>query len=159
MISPSSKPPGLRLRLECDFTFVRTAAARVQGFLTENGCEPETSADCELAVVEGCNNAIKHNWPDGRRAPISVEVRLGRREIELRITDHGPGFVWPESVQLPEPEDETGRGLYLIRRLMDSARYVRGTHENTLVLRRRRLPGHTAGHAGPSNRSAGGQFT
>jgi anti-sigma regulatory factor (Ser/Thr protein kinase) len=132
------RSPTLRLSLESDFSQVRAAAEQVQRFLLSHRCGEKARSDCELAVVEGCNNAIKHTFPGARALPVTVEVVVERSEIELRIIDHGPGFAWPGTIELPAPENESGRGLYLIRRLMDSACYVRGDAENILVLRKKR---------------------
>src|SRR5205814_7335212 len=129
--SSECRSPTLRLDLGCDFGHVRTVAQKVQEFLKEHGCEDGPRADCELAVVEVCNNAIKHAYPNGVRRPVLLEVRVEPSQIEMRITDYGPGFIWPESVKLPNPDNESGRGLYLIRVLMDFAAYLRGPKGNT----------------------------
>lgn len=133
----SLDPPMLRLDLGRDLHRVRTAAERVQKFLKSHGCEDGARADCELAVVEGCNNAIKHAYPDSAPGQVVLEVVLHQGQIEMHIIDHGPGFVWPERITLPDPQNESGRGLYLIRVLMDHVDYVRGPTENVLVLRKR----------------------
>jgi len=130
------KPRVLRITLRRDFDVVRAATDRVQQFLRAHGCDDGARADCELAVVEGCNNAIKHAYPKGVSQPVRLEVQVERHQIELRIIDHGPGFIWPESINLPDPENESGRGLYLIRVLMDHAAYYRGRDKNVLVLRK-----------------------
>src|SRR5579864_2693842 len=132
------KSPMLRMNLGCDFSRIRTAAERVRRFLEESGCDDGARADCELAVAEGCNNAIKHAYPNGVQQPVLLEVQVEQKQIELRIIDHGPGFVWPESINLPDPENESGRGLYLIRVLMDYAAYIRGPKQNILLLRKGR---------------------
>lgn len=132
------KPPRLRLDLGRDIQLVRAAAERVQRFLEKYGCEDGARADCELAVVEGCNNAIKHAYPGSVEGVVVLEVLLEEEHIEMRIIDRGPGFVWPETIKLPDPENESGRGLYLIRVLMDSVEYLRGPGENVLRLRKRR---------------------
>jgi anti-sigma regulatory factor (Ser/Thr protein kinase) len=67
-----------------------------------------------------------------------MEVLCDRNEVELRITDHTPGFDWPDRSTLPDPETESGRGLYLIRALMDYANYLRSPGENVLVLKKTR---------------------
>ncbi len=136
----TSKPPLLRMDLGRDIQRVRTAAERVQKFLQSHRCDDGARADCELAVVEGCNNAIKHAYPDSVMGSVVLEVVLEPNHIEMRIIDHGPGFVWPESIHLPDPENESGRGLYLIRVLMDYAVYLRGPKENILLLRKTRFP-------------------
>jgi anti-sigma regulatory factor (Ser/Thr protein kinase) len=67
-----------------------------------------------------------------------MEVLCDVNEVELRITDHTPGFEWPEKPALPDTQSESGRGLYLIRALMDHAHYLRSPGENVLVLRKSR---------------------
>jgi serine/threonine-protein kinase RsbW len=128
------------LTLARDFSQVRAAADQVKAFLLQHGCGETARSDCELAVVEACNNAIKHSLPRAAQEPVILEVLIHQTDIELRITDHGPGFAWPETIELPDAEHESGRGLYLIRLLMDSAEYVRGDGGNVLVLRKKCVP-------------------
>ncbi len=92
--------------------------------------------DCELALVEACNNAIEFAGNGGRQQPVTVDVLCAGNQLELRVTDHTAGFEWPKETRLPERDSERGRGLYLICTLMDEARYLRGAAENVLVLRR-----------------------
>jgi anti-sigma regulatory factor (Ser/Thr protein kinase) len=67
-----------------------------------------------------------------------VEAFCDSCQVEMRITDHTPGFNWPTHAALPDCESESGRGVFLIQSLMDSAHYVRGTGQNVLVLRAKR---------------------
>jgi serine phosphatase RsbU (regulator of sigma subunit)/anti-sigma regulatory factor (Ser/Thr protein kinase) len=134
--SQSSRGVALRLSLACDLTEVRPAVLAVRGFLAENGlAAPELTA-CELALAEGCNNAI--NYARGVAQPIEIEVTCSSAKVELRVNDHTPGFDWPGRVELPEPESERGRGLYLIQSLMDGADYYRGAGRNSLWMRKNR---------------------
>jgi hypothetical protein len=74
-----------------------------------------------------------------RRLRPSVEALVTPREIELRVQDFTPGFNLPERVPPPSPMEERGRGLFLIQSVMDEVIYVRGRHENVLIMRKRRL--------------------
>src|SRR5512147_1691417 len=114
-------PPGLRVRLACDLGQVREAASSVRQFLIGQGCAEADVLDCELALVEACNNAIKYAPAEARTLPVAVEVSCSAAEIELRVSDHTAGFDWPEQVTLPDPDSESGRGLYLIHSVVDSA--------------------------------------
>jgi serine phosphatase RsbU (regulator of sigma subunit)/anti-sigma regulatory factor (Ser/Thr protein kinase) len=102
----------------------------------EQGCGEDTLTACDLALVEACNNAIQYAPESARTRPVSVEVIRTPEQLEVRVTDHTLGFEWPEKIELPTPESESGRGLFLIQSLMDSALYLRGPGENTLVLRK-----------------------
>jgi serine phosphatase RsbU (regulator of sigma subunit) len=63
----------------------------------------------------------------------------------MHVIDHTDGFDWPDIVELPAPEQESGRGLFIIHSLMDRAIYLRGIGENRLVLRKA-LKTRRAGH-------------
>ena len=134
----SSRNSVLRIELGADFTDIRSAAGQLQTFLRENGCNEQARMDCELVLVEACNNAIKHTDAQAEHQPVLVEVAVDPQEIELRVTDHGPGFAWPETAELPDADKESGRGLFLIRALTDYSAYVRHSSENVLVLRKKR---------------------
>jgi serine phosphatase RsbU (regulator of sigma subunit)/anti-sigma regulatory factor (Ser/Thr protein kinase) len=131
----------LRLEVVCGFAAVRAATHQVRGWLAEQGLtEPELAA-WELALVEAANNAVKYASEPARKTPILIEISLGEREVEARITDHTGGFDWPAEIRLPEADAEGGRGLFLIKSLTDHVVYYRHPGENVLVMRRARPAG------------------
>lgn len=134
--SGASRPAALRFAFPCDLSQVRSASQTIHQFLVEQGCDEEILTACDLALVEACNNAIQYAPQAARARPVSVEVIRTLHQLELRVTDHTKGFEWPERIELPAPESESGRGLFLIQSLMDSVLYLRGPGENTLVLRK-----------------------
>jgi len=145
----ASDPALFKFSLGCDLKHVRQAAQAVHRFLSGHGCDEETMMACDLALVEGCNNAIKYAPETARAQPVLLEAACDPVRIELRITDHTAGFDWPARVELPDPESESGRGLYLMQSLMDYVQYQRGRGENILVMRKNRPaftgPGAAAG--------------
>lgn len=136
--STSSQSAVFRCSLACDLVEVRNAARLVHSFLAEQGCDEDFLMACELALVEGCNNAIQYAPDAAKSQPVQIEVICGDSAVELRITDHTNGFVWPKEIELPDPEAEHGRGLYLMQSLMDSAMYLPGDGRNILILRKNR---------------------
>ncbi len=98
---------------------VDEAVERIAG---EMGFDANACADLGICVTEAAGNAIvhaHHEQPD-----LTVEVRFERLKDALRVSirDHGPGFD-VETVPDPTlPENllkDNGRGLHLIRSLMD----------------------------------------
>jgi anti-sigma regulatory factor (Ser/Thr protein kinase) len=132
------KSGNARWELACELESVRAISSAVHDFLLAQGCEPGEARDCELALVEACNNAIQYIHPSKRSCPVIVEARCKKAHVELRVVDQTPGFDWPRQFALPSPESEHGRGLYLIHSLMDSTEYLRTPLGNTLVLRKQR---------------------
>jgi anti-sigma regulatory factor (Ser/Thr protein kinase) len=126
------------MELACDLVEVRRAAEGMRNFLAAQGCAEADLRDCELAIVEACNNAIEYVEEGHRQEPVIIEALCHRTELEFRVTDHTAGFDWPEHPALTEPASESGRGVYLIGSLMDAAAYHRRAEGNVLVLRRKR---------------------
>jgi serine phosphatase RsbU (regulator of sigma subunit)/anti-sigma regulatory factor (Ser/Thr protein kinase) len=117
---------------------VRPAVQTVRNFLAEQRWGEGDLMSFELALAEALNNAIEYAVGAGRDQPIMVETVSDDSQVEFRIHDHTPGFDWPQSIQLPPAESESGRGLWLIGSLMNYAGYFRGRDGNILVLRRTR---------------------
>ncbi len=131
-------PAALEIEIPCRLEHVRTAALKLRSFLATNRCVDSDVRDCELALVEACNNAIEHALGEARSVPVRIEALCRPAMIELRITDHTGGFSWPAAAALPTADAESGRGVYVIQALMDASEYHRLPGRNVLVLRRTR---------------------
>ena len=132
------KDLSLRMAVSCDLGQVRPMTSLMRNFLREQGVSEDETQVCELAMAEAANNAIKYVSAEGAQKDIQIEVLCGQDQLELRVNDHTNGFDWPEQVQLPEFENESGRGLFLISSLMDRVNYFRGRGQNCLVMKRKR---------------------
>ena len=128
----------MRLKISHDFTAVRQAASQVRSFLQEHGLRDEEIWACELALVEGCNNAVQYVPPSAMDKEILLEVSCNPERVDVKIQDHTEGFEMPGALELPDPDRENGRGLYLIKSLMDEVEYVREQSSNCLLLQKRR---------------------
>lgn len=127
-----------RLSLPCALGEVRAASQAVRGFLSEQGLHEVEVTACEVALVEACNNAIQYVTERGRHEPVELTAACSGSKVELVVVDHTSGFNWPGHVDLPPPDSEGGRGLFLIKSLMDQSNYLRGRTENALIMRKRR---------------------
>jgi anti-sigma regulatory factor (Ser/Thr protein kinase) len=81
---------------------VRPATLALRSFLGEQGIPGEELVACELALAEACNNAIAYATETGRSRRVAVEAQCSPSAIELRVTDHTPGFDWPQEITLPD---------------------------------------------------------
>lgn len=138
------KPKILTLEVEGTLPRVREAVLRAVRWLDQQGLSKRENQDWELALTEAANNAVIHG-PSAAGSTVKLELLLDAAQVEARIFDRTKGFILPEGeLELPDPLSESGRGLYLIRSLTDSIRYLRDDGGNCLVLRRAR-----AGPAAP----------
>ncbi|MFN2526561.1 MAG: ATP-binding protein [Actinomycetota bacterium] len=93
------------------------------------GVEGSCIEDIELAVTEACTNVLKHaSDSDGA---YEVEVKLDETFSTIRVMDRGSGFADSGTVPTTEEPSEGGRGIHLMKALVDdlrfSARPERGT--------------------------------
>ena len=110
---------------------------RLRAWLAALELDRATVEEVVLAVSEACNNAIEHARPSSDGA-INVQLDAGTEHLTVRVQDHGR---WRES---NEPGDR-GRGLPLMRRLMDSVEIERGLDGTRVTLRRSLVARRRAG--------------
>jgi serine/threonine-protein kinase RsbW len=85
----------------------------------------------QVAVAEALANAVVRGNREDPSKLVSVEAELRPGSIRIHVTDEGEGF---DPVRVPDPldpaqlTDTRGRGLFLIRKLVDDVRFnERGT--------------------------------
>jgi serine/threonine-protein kinase RsbW len=79
--------------------------------------------DLGIVTTELVNNAIHHGNKNDPSKKVKIIFTVDSKKLELRIFDEGNGFD-PKKLKDPlAPENlfsESGRGIFLIRNLMDS---------------------------------------
>jgi anti-sigma regulatory factor (Ser/Thr protein kinase) len=85
----------------------------------ELGLSEDAVFECRLALTEAVANAFEHGRRDG--VPYCrVRIQQESHVVRIAVEDHGSGFKWDGlRMQMPSPDQEHGRGVHLIRMLMD----------------------------------------
>ncbi|WP_158306960.1 ATP-binding protein [Solidesulfovibrio fructosivorans] len=94
----------------------------------------------ELAVCEALNNAIIHGLPDRPDEFVQLEIAHASDRIVFSISDCGPGM--PEGIERIGYEQRIslasrGRGIAIMRDVMDSVTYERRDGRSVLKLVKR----------------------
>ncbi|HZI89602.1 MAG TPA: ATP-binding protein [Candidatus Polarisedimenticolia bacterium] len=119
--------------------------AYVHGLLAEMAgqteMDEETASALTIAVIEAGTNAIQHGNVFAAHKSVTFVFHVRKGEIEVRVDDNGSGFD-PSRVANPTEDtnllDPHGRGLYLMRELMDEVTFeTRPDHGTTVHLRKR----------------------
>ena len=88
------------------------------------GDREELAYQINLVLTEAMANAIHHAKCDEGAPAVHISLSVDRDRFVIRVYDQGQGFDLEE---LPEPNlqslDEGGRGIYLMRSVMDSVSY------------------------------------
>jgi serine/threonine-protein kinase RsbW len=92
------------------------------------GFADDAKMEIGLAVREGAINAMKHAHGFDPQRVVTVVMRFAGSHLRISILDQGPGF---DPASLPDPTapenlwNTSGRGLLLIRSLVDTLDYQR----------------------------------
>ncbi len=91
-----------------------------------------------VGLTEALANAMLYGNAHDPSKRVRVEVTLENGRLEARVTDEGSGFD-PSTIPDPtEPENilkSGGRGLFLMRQMLDEVSYNDEGNQVTLVLR------------------------
>jgi serine/threonine-protein kinase RsbW len=91
-----------------------------------------------VGLTEALSNAMLYGNGSDPQKRVRVEVDVGTKEVAVRVTDQGTGFD-PSAVPDPTlPGNITktgGRGIFLMKALMDEVRFNDQGNSVTLVLR------------------------
>jgi PAS domain S-box-containing protein len=97
-------------------------------WLESLGASRVESNDIQVAAHEACSNAMEHAYRF-REATIDVDGEFDGSEVRITVADHG---AWRE-----KRDSDRGRGLDLIRALMDDVDVEAGEHGTTVRIRKR----------------------
>ena len=92
-----------------------------------------------VALAEALANAILYGNGGDRDKQVGVRVVFGRHAVELEVADQGSGF---DPRRVPDPTlpfmrlRPRGRGLFIIRRLVDEVRFNDAGNAICMILRR-----------------------
>ncbi|UOD33862.1 ATP-binding protein [Deferribacteraceae bacterium V6Fe1] len=80
-----------------------------------------------LAVTEALSNAVKH----GAKKEITVKIIVENSAVNIEIIDKGGKLDKNPSVIDPNPYDESGRGLFIISKIVDKMEFIQ-TGDSTI---------------------------
>jgi len=89
----------------------------------------EDEEDIEIALYEVLANAVIHGNHEDPERQVRVSCRCGTDEISVIVRDEGQGFDIGEVPDPTAPENissSNGRGIYLMRTLMDEVHFEGG---------------------------------
>jgi serine/threonine-protein kinase RsbW len=130
----------LRLRIPSDVALVDEAVELVTRHLEAEFVDRHTIRfNLRVALSEAVANAILYGNCEDRGKGVGVRVLFGRHAVEMEVTDEGCGFDFRH---IPDPtlpanlRRPYGRGLFLIRQMVDEVRFNDAGNSICMVLRR-----------------------
>ncbi|MBI4545229.1 MAG: ATP-binding protein [Gemmatimonadetes bacterium] len=93
-----------------------------------------------VGVTEALANAMLYGNGRDPRKRVRVEARCTPWAVVVRVTDEGRGFdpeLVPDPTVPPRVMEPGGRGIFLIRQLMDQVEFNEAGNSITMILRGR----------------------
>ncbi len=121
----------LSLTLPRDEQTIPVSRHIVHHALEEVGADEECMADIAVAQTEACTNVVKHSGPGDE---YEVRVDIDAYRCVIRVIDTGRGFDWQSLTDGgADSSAERGRGIQLMRALVDEVRFVSKPEAGTIV--------------------------
>jgi len=121
----------LRWEIPSLFRWLGVIDAALQEVGQELAWEQDELNQVSVAVIEAVSNAIEHGNRFEPERSVQVELWASGRRLRFRVSDEGPGFE-RDRLDLPTPSPESpefmksrGRGLFIMRDIMDAIRIDR----------------------------------
>src|SRR5260370_20571464 len=132
--SPRSSHQGgpsiqLEFSLRSEFTAISPFVDTLMQLIRKCRWVPDSEEDIEIALREALANAVIHGNHEDPGKQVYVGCRGGTREVSIVVRDEGEGFDIDEVPDPTAPDNIAsthGRGIYLMKTLMDEVRFERG---------------------------------
>ena len=128
------------LRLPSDVSCIEEAVELVtRHCLAGQQALPRTRFRLQVVLSEALSNAIVCGNQQDQSKWVDVRAELFADVIKVSVTDQGAGFnpnAVPEPIGPARLEESCGRGLYLIKKLVDSVQFNEQGNSICMILRR-----------------------
>ena len=124
------------IRIPSELKNVKEASAQILQSLLPFNLASYDLLDIRLCLEEALINAMKYGNKLNSDLPIEIDYSVDNGILKIIITDRGEGFDYKN---LPDPileenlQELKGRGIYLIRRLMDEVCFNDKGNQITMV--------------------------
>jgi serine/threonine-protein kinase RsbW len=119
----------LESSLPSEVTAISPFVDKLMLLLNNCGCVPAGVSDVEIALREALANAIIHGNHEDRRKHVHVTCCCEPDEVSITVKDEGRGFDISSVPDPTAPENIVsvhGRGVHVIKALMDEVRFEEG---------------------------------
>lgn len=125
-----------RFEIPSDPKYIKEASSKVLDSIKDLNLDKDTTFDIRLCLEEAIINAMKYGNKCNKDLPVSISYSFAAGKLKITIKDQGKGFNYAD---IPDPRSNSnilkhgGRGLFLIRNLMDEVKFNDSGNEIKMV--------------------------
>lgn len=125
----------IRLKIPCREEYAATVRMQAEAIARRVLFSEEDIYDIITAVGEVCDNAIEHGRSE---RGVDVEYAMTSHEFTVEVQDYGSGFdPTGRGEEVPDLLAESGRGIFLMKNLMDSLEISSAPGRGTRIVMRK----------------------
>lgn len=135
-MNPRKKKSKTTIEIPSESTYIRVVSDKILGSLKSYDLDDSDLFDIKLCIEEALRNAMVHGSRFKKELPIKVSYSFEEGLLEIEIEDKGDGFDYnglPDPTQDENILREGGRGVFLIRNLMDEVNFNEKGNKVTMV--------------------------
>ena len=137
------KDKHLHLQIPCDLKQIREVRSVMKDFCKNLNFTEEDLINIELALNEGISNAINHGSANNKKMHVDIEFIIKNKYYIIIIKDYGGKEFNPEyyeRITLKKDWGRGGRGIYLMKSIMDEVSYIFSPQHYTMLYMSKKIP-------------------
>lgn len=115
-----------RIIIPSSLEYLREVDDFIENKLKEKGLDQSLVTDIAISVTEVVTNAVCHGNKGDPKKKVYVSLQVEKNQVTVKIQDQGGGFNY-QHLENPLAEEnllkETGRGIFIVRSLMDEVKF------------------------------------
>ncbi len=114
------------IKIPSEISYIKKVSSEILDSLTPYKLNQDRLFDIRLCTEEAVRNAIVHGNGSDKKLYVTVSYWVDNDKLNIEIEDEGRGFDYNK---VPDPTNEnnilkgSGRGVYLVRHLMDEVEF------------------------------------
>lgn len=130
---PSKKTP---IKVPSETRYIRKVSSRILSGVDRHDLDEGMMFDIRLCIEEAVRNAMVHGNHSDKKLSVKAAYWIDDGSLNIEIEDEGSGFDHTglaDPTAAPHILKNSGRGVYLIKKLMDKVEYNEKGNKVTMV--------------------------
>jgi len=119
----------VKYKVNSDLKNILPVALEIFQKLKSEGIKEDLLFDVRLCLEEAMVNAIKHGNKEDKKKQVYITIEFTKHAIKITVKDQGKGFSYKDiasPIKGKNMKKPSGRGIFLIKKLMDSVEFSDG---------------------------------